>query len=125
MGGDRTSGLLVRRLLRLEEVTGVTVVSEELALDRECRSLFVHKEQVIFDGRGEPSLINWDSIVAGPLVCASPALAVWLQGTCMPFGAAMEYAIGSDGKVRAPALAASALAPALPLQRMVAPPPPS
>ena len=115
VGGDRSSGLLVRRLLRVEEATDVQIVAEELTLEREFRSLFVHKEQVLLDARGEPVLIAWDTICAGPFVCASPALAVWLQGTCIPFGAAMEYAIGSDGKVRAPALVASALAPALPL----------
>jgi hypothetical protein len=54
------------------------------------------------------------AIISGPFICGFPALAMWANGTQLPFGAVMEFAINPDGIVRPPTLAlALALAASL------------
>ena len=52
VGGDQTNGLLVRFLRRLNELTDVAVVVQEVQLERQHRAMFVHNEQV--DGSPPP-----------------------------------------------------------------------
>ena len=53
VGGDQTNGLLVRFLRRLNELTDVAVVVQEVQLERQHRAMFVHNEQV--DGSPPPN----------------------------------------------------------------------
>ena len=124
VGGDQTNGLLVRFLRCLDELTDVAVVVQELQLDRQHRGLFVHNEQVdgspppypltsrnatlnlqvVLDARGEPTSMPASAIVSGPYICGFPALAMWMKGTALPFGAVMEFAVNQNGVVHTPPL---------------------